>query len=47
MGQKTNRKTKLIKKIDKCKSVAGKTLIDCEYKNGFLEGLEQAKKILK
>ena len=47
LSQRTTRRTKLLQKIDKYKNITERSLIDIKYKDGFIDGLEQAKKIIK
>lgn len=46
MGQRTTRRTKLLKKIDEHIAIAEKILI-ADYKEGFIMGLKEIKKIIK
>ncbi|WP_321993851.1 hypothetical protein [Clostridium butyricum] len=44
MSQRTNRSTKLIKEINKDIELSKRVLNNCDYRLGFISGLEQAKK---
>lgn len=47
MSQRTNRATKLIKEIDRDIKLSERVLNDCDYRLGFIAGLQEAKKIIK